>query len=70
MLRTAKPCAPRTRKPQLYRDTLCFSLAWLLAFTKSFVSLFSRVVHKPNTPLTSDANDFVNAKSHARKRAG
>ena len=35
-----------------------------LAFTKSFASLVSRVVDKPNTQLKSDANDFVNAKNH------
>ena len=39
ILRTAKPCAPRTRKPKLHGDTPCavfFSLAWpllVLAFT-------------------------------------
>ena len=39
------------------------SLVWLLlvlAFTKS-ASLVSRVVNKPNTQLTINANDFVNA---------
>ena len=73
ILRTAKPCAPRTRKPKLYGDTpwaVFFPLAWLLlvlAFTKS-PSLVSRVLNKPNTQPTSDANDFVKAKSHACKR--
>ena len=46
------------------------SLVWLLlvlAFTKS-ASLVSRVVNKPNTQLTSNANVFVNAKNHACKR--
>ena len=46
------------------------SLVWLLlvlVFTKS-ASLVSRVVNKPNTQLTSNANDFVNAKNHAYKR--
>ena len=46
------------------------SLVWLLlvlAFTKS-ASLDSRVVNKPNTQLTSNTNDFVNAKNHACKR--
>ena len=38
-----------------------FSLAWLLAFTKSFASGLS-------VPA-SHANDFVNAKSHARKKS-
>ena len=27
-----------------------------------------RVVNKPNTQVTSDANDYVNAKSHAYKK--
>ena len=58
-----------------------FSLAWLLAFTKSFAWLvcrvvglfttrvcFSRRVTKPTTRQASHANDFVNAKSHARKK--
>ena len=46
------------------------SLVWLLlvlAFTKS-ASLDSRVVNKPNTQLTSNTNDFVNAKNHACRR--
>ena len=45
------------------------SLVWLLlvlAFTKS-TSLVSRIVNKPNTQLTSNANDFINAKNHACK---
>ena len=33
-----------------------------------YSSLVSRVLNKTNTQLTSDANDFVNAKSHACKR--
>ena len=66
MLRTAKPCAPRTRKVQLHGYILwaAVSLAQLLAFTKSLASRLS-VVHKPNTLLKSDANDFVSAKGHA-----
>ena len=47
-----------------------FPVAWLLlvlAFTKS-ASLVSQVLNKPNIQPTSDANDFVNAKSHACKR--
>ena len=39
-----------------------------LEFTKSFASLVSRVVNKPNTQLKSDANDFVNAKRLEGKR--
>ena len=39
-----------------------------LEFTKSFASLVSRVVNKPNTQLKSDVNDFVNAKSLEGKR--
>ena len=31
MLRTSKPCAPRTHKPQLYGANSCCPLAWLLA---------------------------------------
>ena len=42
--------------------------SWLLAFTKSFASLVSRVFGLLSTRLTSDANDFVNAKSHAGKK--
>ena len=51
-----------------------FSLVWLLAFTKSFACLvcrevgFSRGVNKPTTRETRHANDFVNAKSHAREK--
>ena len=55
-----------------------FSLAWLLKFTKSFASFFSRIVglfytgqplsNKPTARPISDANDFVNAKSHAREK--
>ena len=55
-----------------------FSLAWLLTFTKSFASFFSRIVglfytgqplsNKPTARPISDANDFVNAKSHAREK--
>ena len=47
-----------------------FPVAWLLlvlAFTKS-ASLVSQILNKPNIQPTSDANDFVNAKSHACKR--
>ena len=40
MLRTAKPCAPRTRKPQLYEQLF----RSCMAFTKSFASLVGRVV--------------------------
>ena len=40
------------------------SLAWLLAFTKSFASLVSRELRR----LTSDASDFVNAESHVREK--
>ena len=41
-----------------------------LAFTRRSppVRLVSRVGNKPNTQLSSDVNDFVNAKSHACKR--
>ena len=45
MLRIAKPCAPRTREPQLY-EQLFLSCRWFLAFTKSFKSLVVRVVNK------------------------
>ena len=39
-----------------------------LEFIKSFASLVSHVVNKPNTQLKRDANDFVNAKSLEGKR--
>ena len=40
-----------------------------LLFTKFFASLVSRIVGLfYTTRLTSDANDFVNAKSHAREK--
>ena len=51
-----------------------FSLAWLLAFTKSFAWLvcrvvgFSQGVNEPTKRETTHANDFVNAKSHAREK--
>ena len=51
-----------------------FSFAWLLAFKKSFALLVCRVVglftgvNKAITRQTSHANDFVNAKSHAREK--
>ena len=60
-------CATVVRR---YPVSSCFSLAWLLAFTKSFASLVSRLVNKPNTQLTSNENNFVKAKTvkamHAR----
>ena len=59
----------------VYLASRGFSLACRLAFTKSLVSLVCRVVgfcwgvqNKPTTRLTSDANDFVNAKKHAREK--
>ena len=52
-----------------------FSLACFLAFTKSLASLVSRVVglvctpqQKPTTRQTSDTNDFINAKRHAKEK--
>lgn len=70
MLHTGKPCAPRTRKPQLFGDSASsgFSLAWLLEFMKLFALLVISIVKKLTTQLTSNANDFMNAKSHACKR--
>ena len=55
-----------------------FSLAWLLAFTKSFVLLSSGIVtgslffipgtkNKVTSPLTSDANNFVKYLLKAKK---
>ena len=53
-----------------------FSLAWLLAFTKSFVLLASGIVslffipgtkNKVTSPLTSDANNFVKYLLKAKK---
>ena len=62
--------------PFAYAASRGFSFAWLLAFTKSFTSLFSRVVglftprgvNQPTTRQTRHANDFVNAKSHAKEK--
>ena len=48
--------------------SICFCLTWLLAITKSFALLVSLVVKKPNTELTSDANDFVTGESQACKK--
>ena len=46
-----------------------FLLAWLLALTKSSTSLVRLVVGLMyNYATASDANYFVNAKSHARKK--
>ena len=45
-----------------------FFLAWLLEFTKLFASLVISIINKPTTQLTSNANDFMNAESHACKR--
>ena len=51
-----------------YPASRVYSVAWLsLAFTKSFASLVRRT-YKPATRLTSDSNDFLNAKSHAREK--
>ena len=53
-----------------------FSLAWLLAFTKSFVLLASGIVslffipgtkNKVTSPLTSDTNNFVKYLLKAKK---
>lgn len=53
-----------------------FSLAWLLAFTKSFVLLSSGIVslffipgtkNKVTSPLTSDTNNFVKYLLKAKK---
>ena len=62
--------------PFAYAASRGFSFAWLLAFTKSFACLFSRVVglftprvvNKPTTRQTRHVNDFVNAKSHAKEK--
>ena len=43
------------------------SLAWLLAFTKSFAWLVCRVVGLFTMRQTNHANDFVNAKSHEKR---
>ena len=55
------------KEKQLSPASRGFFLAWLLAFTKSFAWLVCRNVNKPTTQQTSNANDFVNAKSHARE---
>ena len=41
--------------------------AWLLAFMKSLALLVSWVVGLLTMLMTSDANNFVNSKSHARE---
>ena len=43
-----------------------FFQAWLIFFAKSFA--WTLGVHKPTRRLTSNANDFVNARSNARKK--
>ena len=49
---------------QLFLSCMAFSIY------ESSVSLVRHVFHKPKTLLTSEANDFANAKSDACKRAG
>ena len=49
----------RLEKQDCYPASRGFSLAWLLAFTKS---------NKPTAKLTCDGNDFPNAKNHARAK--
>ena len=44
-----------------------FFLAWLIFFTKSFA--WTLGLNKPTRRLTSNANDFVNARSNAREKA-
>ena len=55
-----------------YAASRRFSLAWLLAFTKSFVWLVCGVVGlftpREKSLKQSHANDFVNANSHVRKK--
>ena len=43
-----------------------FFLAWLIFFTKSFA--WTLAVNKPTRRLTSNADDFVNARSNAREK--
>ena len=43
----------------VYEVVACQSRSWYVT---------SRGVNKPATRLTSDANDFVNARSHAREK--
>ena len=50
----------------ILREEVLFSLACLLALTRSFARLVSRGL--PTMRLTIHANDFVNAKSHAREK--
>ena len=46
-----------------------FAFAWLIIPVVGLLTpYFSRGVNKPTTGLTSHANDFVNAKSHAGKK--
>ena len=52
---------------------MAFSILWShlhrtsVAYSVHVVG-FSHHINKPTTRLTSDANNFVNAKSHARKK--
>ena len=50
--------------------TLRAEVSLLLAFTKPSATrrLVVGLFYKPTTRLTSDANDLVNAKSHAREK--
>ena len=43
-----------------------FFLAWPIFFTKSFA--WTLGLNKPTRRLTSNANDFVNARSNAREK--
>ena len=67
----------RVQKKNYLASRSGFSLAQLLAFTKSFAYLVSRLrswfvfspreTNKPTMRLTSDANDFVNANAMQEK---
>ena len=61
----AKRLKKQRKQARLYSASRGFSLVWLLAFTKTFAWYVCRVVGKPR--LTSLANDFVNARRHARE---
>ena len=58
-----------------YSSSRGFSLAWLLALTKSFASLVIRISglfyapsNKQTNYVSSHVNNFTNAKSHKREK--
>ena len=68
MLRTAKPCVSRTRKPQLYGATPWAVVSLLLLACESFARVACQSRSQQTEYATLRANDFVNAKSYACKK--